>query len=120
MNIKHAVIIVAAIFLMPLPVVAINQYIETRCCVDQIKRDADGDISRSWKARNEFRRRWPCPTGAGLYEPCPGWHIDHIIPLSCSGLDSVSNMQWLPVEIKACAGELCKDRWERDVYCAGE
>lgn len=48
--------------------------------------------------------------------PCKGWAIDHVIPLAVGGCDAVSNLQWLPVEIKSCAGTVCKDRWERKVY----
>lgn len=91
-------------------------YEETRCCVE-IERDANGVIKRSWKVKHEFRKHWPCPTGASIYEACTGWQIDHVIPLACGGKDEVSNMQWLPVEIKTCSGELCKDRFERKIYC---
>lgn len=89
---------------------------EIRCCVE-IERDKRGDILRNWSVKNEFRKRWPCPTGASQYAACEGWQIDHVIPLACGGIDAVWNMQWLPVEIKTCAGELCKDRFERKIYC---
>ncbi len=37
-------------------------------------------------------------------------------PTLGGGCDTVSNMQWLPVQIKTCAGLYCKDRWELWVY----
>lgn len=32
------------------------------------------------------------------------------------GCDTVIVAQWLPIEIKTCADDFCKDRWERVVY----
>jgi len=112
-----AIVIVACLVSLPSASVSADGYQETRCCVEEIKRNSYGKILRSWKVKNEFRKRWPCPAGAALYDSCDGWQIDHTIPLACGGKDEVSNMQWLPVEIKTCAGSLCKDRWERKIYC---
>lgn len=47
---------------------------------------------------------------------CPDWQVDHVIPRDNGGCDVVSNMQWLPVWLKTCAGH-CKDRFERKIYC---
>jgi len=75
---------------------------------------------RSTTVYNHFRRIHPCPS-TGLYSgPCPGWQVDHIIPLAACGCDTVDNMQWLPEILKTCAG-VCKDRWERKINkCDGE
>lgn len=89
---------------------------DLRCCVKH-ERWKDGKIKRSVKVLREFESIYPCPTGAKFDEPCEGWHIDHVVPLACGGVDDVINLQWLPVEIKNCAGTKCKDRWERKVYC---
>lgn len=79
------------------------------------KRDADGKISRSITAINDFKHIHPCPvdnkTGA-----CPGWAIDHVIPLACGGCDAVYNMQWLPTRYKITG----KDRWERKIYALSD
>lgn len=80
-------------------------------------RDADGSIKRSRAVLREFQRIHPCPSTGKTTGACPGWHLDHVVPLVCFGLDAVQNLQWLPVELKSCAGALCKDRWERRVYC---
>lgn len=64
-----------------------------------------------------FKRLYPCPETGLSTGACPGWQVDHVIPLACKGKDEVGNMQWLPVEIKTCAGTICKDRWERKIYC---
>lgn len=88
---------------------------ETRYC--GVVRDADGSISRSATVVAKFKRLHPCPSTMQTSGACPGWQADHVIPLACGGCDAVSNIQWLPVEIKACAGDRCKDRWERKIYC---
>lgn len=88
---------------------------ETRYCGEP-RRNANGDISRRADVRAAFRRIYPCPSTGLSYGSCYGWQIDHVLPLASCGCDSVSNLQWLPVEIKTCAGTICKDRWERSVY----
>ena len=91
---------------------------ETRYCGPEIRRDASGKIIRRADVLRAFRDLYPCPATGQPRGACPGWNIDHVIPLSCGGCDAVSNLQWLPVEIKRCAGDKCKDRWERRVYCS--
>lgn len=80
-------------------------------------RDEDGVIIRSRPLLREFQRLYPCPATGKTSGACPGWYKDHIVPLVCGGCDSLENLQWLPGEIKTCAGTVCKDRWERRVYC---
>ncbi|MBH9553141.1 HNH endonuclease signature motif containing protein [Inhella gelatinilytica] len=53
---------------------------------------------RSSAARAEFVRANPCPANGKIKGPCPGWEVDHTIPLKCNGPDSPDNMQWLTVE----------------------
>lgn len=79
-------------------------------------RYASGAIVRSSRVRADFMLIHPCPSTRLPISPCPGWQVDHVIPLASCGCDSIANMQWLPVEIKTCAGTTCKDRWEREVY----
>lgn len=90
---------------------------ETRYCGPEIRRDADGSIARRTDVLRAFRDLYPCPATGQTRGACPGWNIDHPIPLACGGCDAVSNLQWLPVEIKRCGSDKCKDRWERTVYC---
>lgn len=78
---------------------------------------AHAHIERSRLERDTFRAQYACPATGQHSGPCPGWAVDHVIPLACGGVDKPSNMQWLPLAIKSCAGTLCKDRWERKVYC---
>ena len=80
-------------------------------------RDADGAIVRSRAVLRDFQRLYPCPANGQAAGACPGWFRDHVVPLVCGGCDSVENLQWLPGETKTCAGQVCKDRWERRVYC---
>lgn len=82
-----------------------------------VVRDADGSIHRSSKPITAFRKKWKCPAPGGSYTgPCPGWAIDHVIPLACGGADAVYNMQWLPDAGKSCGAAYCKDRYERKIY----
>jgi len=83
------------------------KYQETRYC--------SGD-ERSSTVVSAFRRIHPCPATGQTEGPCPGWAVDHVIPLAVGGCDAVFNLQWLPNEIKSCAGTVCKDRWERKIY----
>jgi hypothetical protein len=79
-------------------------------------RDFDDGITRKRDVLRAFQRLYPCPATGKQTGACPGWAKDHVIPLAVGGCDSVSNLQWLPDEIKSCAGKICKDRWERIVY----
>ena len=85
--------------------------------VDEIKRDANGDILRRADVLAAFKRIHPCPSTGKTTGACAGWQVDHPVPLKCFGLDAVSNMQWMPTVLKAVAGKYPKDRWELKVYC---
>jgi hypothetical protein len=89
---------------------------DSRYCRMEPERRADGRIARSGSVLRAFQRIHPCPvTGSGV-GPCPGWAIDHIIPLACGGCDDIHNLQWLPNGIKS-APKIGKDRFERLIYC---
>lgn len=88
---------------------------ESRYCGPPPRNEA-GYIVRRSDVTYAFKKLHPCPATQLTTGACYGWAIDHIIPLACGGCDSVSNMQWLPVELKSAAGTLPKDRWERSVY----
>lgn len=69
---------------------------------------ARGKIARSETAKNAFKRMNPCPSTGRPRGACPGYVIDHVIPLCAGGPDRPSNMQWQTlVDAKA------KDREER-------
>lgn len=81
------------------------------------ERYANGRIKRNHTVLVVFEHLHPCPAPNHPPGACPGWAMDHIIPLACGGCDAVWNLQWLPLEIKSCAGTTCKDRFERKIYC---
>ncbi len=81
-------------------------------------RDKQGVIIRSTKVKNAYRKIHPCPANGSTNgaEACPGWAINHIIPMASGGCDSVINMAWMPDQIKSCSSQYCIDRWERKYY----
>lgn len=94
----------------------IDPLLEYRQCGAPV-RLADGTIRRRSDVLYAFKKLHPCPS-TGLHSgACPGWSVDHTVSLVCGGCDSVSNLAWLPIVLKAGAGQYPKDRWERKVYC---
>ena len=81
-------------------------------------RTPQGRIKRSRGVLREFARIFPCPSTLQPVPSCPGWAIDHTIPLAVRGYDSVANLTWLPDEIKSCGMDWCKDRWERNYHAS--
>lgn len=65
---------------------------------------------RSTVARAEFMRLHPCPANGNIRGACPGFVVDHIIPLACAGADAPENMQWQTI-----AEGKEKDKWERKI-----
>ncbi len=63
---------------------------------------------RSHAARAEFQRQHPCPATGEARGACPGYVVDHVIPLCAGGPDAAINMQWQAVE-----DAKAKDREER-------
>jgi 5-methylcytosine-specific restriction endonuclease McrA len=60
--------------------------------------DAEAKTVRSPRQCAEFVRLNPCPVTGKTRGKCPGWEVDHVIPLKCGGADHPANMQWLTVE----------------------
>lgn len=55
-------------------------------------------IQRSAAEVLAFKRANLCPSTGVRRGACPGWQVDHTIPLCAGGLDKASNMTWLTVE----------------------
>ena len=62
--------------------------------------------SRSWSARSAFASQSPCPVTGRATGRCPGYEVDHIVPLACGGADASSNMQWLTREANRRKGDM--------------
>ena len=71
------------------------------------ERDKHGHIKRSLEAKKAFKKMQLCPSTSKPSGACPGYIIDHIIPLKRGGMDAPSNMQWQTVEESKE-----KDKWE--------
>ena len=72
-----------------------------------VQRDNHGRIKRSAAAKDQFKRQQPCPSTGKSKGACPGYVIDHVVPLKRGGKDASENMQWQTKE----AAKL-KDRTE--------
>ncbi len=81
-----------------------------------VERAANGSTKRSRAVTIAFRKLYPCPSTGKRTGACPGWALDHPIPLDCGGRDIVANMQWLPDQIKSAPGPYSKDHFERRIY----
>ena len=75
--------------------------------VPGVTRDSHGKIARSPQALQHFKKSNPCPATGKTYGSCPGYTVDHVVPLKRGGSDSSSNMQW---QTNAEAKQ--KDKWE--------
>lgn len=103
--------------LLAIPAVATAaQATDARICGEP-QRHADGSIARSKSVLRAYQKIHPCPSTGRATGKCGGWALDHVIPLACGGCDSIENLQWLKISIKSCAGNQCKDRWERAINC---
>jgi 5-methylcytosine-specific restriction endonuclease McrA len=58
------------------------------------ERTPSGRIRRSSRARHTFQQVHPCPSTGLTAGHCPGYVVDHIVPLKRGGADSPENMQW--------------------------
>ena len=55
-------------------------------------------IPRDRAQVNHFKALQPCPATGRARGACPGWEVDHIIPLCAGGPDHFENMQWITVD----------------------
>jgi hypothetical protein len=53
---------------------------------------------RSLAVIREFKHTHPCPATGKGYGACPGYQIDHVVPLCCGGADAPFNMRWLTTD----------------------
>lgn len=60
--------------------------------------DSEARIPRDRAQVRAFRAEHPCPATGLLRGACPGWHVDHVLPLCAGGADRPSNMQWITKE----------------------
>lgn len=72
-----------------------------------VSRDAHGRIARSAQAKTTFKKSNPCPSTGRSPGNCPGYVIDHVVPLKRGGADHSANMQW-----QTSAAAKAKDRYE--------
>jgi hypothetical protein len=59
-----------------------------------VQRDSHGRIKRSASAKHDFEKSHPCPSTGKSSGACPGYVVDHVVPLKRGGADRPGNMQW--------------------------
>lgn len=59
---------------------------------------AEARIPRSQAEVQAYRAENPCPSTGRRRGACPGYQVDHTVPLCAGGLDHRTNMFWLAVE----------------------
>jgi hypothetical protein len=77
-------------------------------CLPIALADASQRIPRSHAEKIRFAREHPCPATGKPTPSCPGYVLDHVVPLCAGGPDKASNMQW-----QSKADAKAKDRLER-------
>jgi len=53
------------------------------------------DPPRDPAVRAAFVRAHPCPATERTSGACPGWVVDHRLPLCAGGADAPENLQWI-------------------------
>jgi hypothetical protein len=102
---------------LSIPAYADQALLETRYCGAPL-RDSSGVITRRSDVLTAFKRIHPCPATTQSSGNCEGWQINHVIPLACGGCDAVSNLVWIPTDVKTCGTPHCTDRYERKISAA--
>lgn len=71
---------------------------------------ASTDSIRKESTVRAFRKANACPATGKIQATCPGYVIDHMIPLCAGGPDAVTNMAW-----QTTAASYTKDVLERSI-----
>jgi len=76
------------------------------CCTQQPQQTSKLK-KRDSANRALFLKNNPCPSTGKNYGSCPGYVVDHYVPIKRGGGDHPYNMQWQTVE-----DAKLKDKWE--------
>jgi len=90
---------------------ALQQAVVAIVCAAMLVSAADARVVRSSSAKAQFKAEHPCPATERHSGACPGYVIDHVVPLACGVADAADNMQW-----QSTAAAKAKDRWELRCY----
>jgi hypothetical protein len=99
-------VVFLALVLAAVPALARGSHTSHSRCTT-CARNARGRIKRSKEAKRAFQHANPCPSTSKASGGCPGYVVDHVVPLKRGGVDAPNNMQWQTV-----ADAKAKDRIE--------
>lgn len=77
------------------------------------KRTSSGLILRRNDVMAAYKKAHPCPSTGKTIGACPGWAMNHVVPLACGGVDAVWNLQWMRIDVKHMV-----DAYERKINAA--
>jgi hypothetical protein len=64
----------------------------------QASHTAHSHVQRDPRQRAAFQHGHPCPSTHKTSGGCPGYVVDHVVPLKRGGTDAPANMQWQTVQ----------------------
>src|SRR5207253_6758645 len=85
---------------------SLTSHPSTRAAVG-VTRDSHGGLKRSEAPKLAFEHHHPCPSKGTTSGACPGYVLDHVVPMKRGGADGPANTQ---LQTKDAA--TAKDRWE--------
>jgi hypothetical protein len=112
------------VFMWRMLILSIALFVICLSAKADIARDGEGKILRSAAVIREFRAMNPCPATGKIQKSCPGYVVDHIMPLCGYGIDKLVNLQYQPIAEAKSKDKLenaqCRAIHEATKQCLGK